>query len=193
MVRASTEELVRRTIAGDRAAFGSLYDRHAPAVQRFLVAQRLELDHQEVEDAVQETFMRLHGLLPRFEPRRPFEPYLLGIARLVALETERKGRPPLQLRERPRSEVEALTVEAEAARTVLRAEESSLVAQALAAIPAEARAVISLRFVSGLTMKGLADSLSVSVPTARSRLRAAARGFAAELSRLGVAPEEARA
>jgi len=44
--------------------------------------------------------------------------------------------------------------------------------------------------VTGLTMEELAGSLGCSVPTARSRLRQAARLLATELRRRGVVPQE---
>ena len=54
-------DLVRRA-AHDSEAFGALYRRHYPAIQRYL--RRRLGDSQVVEDAVAETFMT-PALLPR--------------------------------------------------------------------------------------------------------------------------------
>ena len=71
-----------------------------------------------------------------------------------------------------------------------RAEADGLVQDALAALKPEQRSALALRHTSRLTMRELADALSCSVPTARSRLREAARLFAAELRTRGLVPAE---
>ncbi len=174
--------LVAGVIAGDGEARGALYDRLAPAVQRVVVA--LGLRGAEVEDALQETFLRLFRDLGRFDPERPLRPYVLGIARRVALEAARQRRPgepapdDLPSRDTPAPE------------RAERAERRALVRDALAALGDEHRAALALRHAQRLTMQELADSLSCSVPTARSRLREAARRFAAELRQRGVLQHE---
>ena len=47
---------VRRTLAGDREAFGRLFDRHARLVRAIVVA--VSGDFGSVEDLTQETFLR---------------------------------------------------------------------------------------------------------------------------------------
>jgi RNA polymerase sigma-70 factor (ECF subfamily) len=183
VIEPSNEELVARTVRGDRAAFGALYDRIAPEVQRFLLGLRLDLDRHRIEDAVQETFLRLHRVLAQFDASRPLRPFVLGVARRVALELERRARPtaPIELDSRPGHG----TGVQEAA---LRAEEDALVARALVALPAEQRALMVFRFVNELTMQEVADALGCSVPTARSRLEEAGAAFSTALARAGHAP-----
>ena len=64
-------EDVRRALAGDREAFGRLFDRHARSVRAVVAA--VSCDFQAVEDMTQETFLRAHerlgnakGSSPRF-------------------------------------------------------------------------------------------------------------------------------
>jgi RNA polymerase sigma-70 factor (ECF subfamily) len=75
---------VARALAGDAAAFRALYDRHRPSVVR--VARGFaELDRDDVDDVVQEAFVRaFQGLAGLKEPAR-FGPWLLTIARNRAL------------------------------------------------------------------------------------------------------------
>lgn len=178
------EDLAARTVRGDRAAFGELYDRLAPDVHRFLVGLRLGLDHHRVEDAVQETFLRLHRLLPGFEAGRRVRPYVLGVARNVALELARSARPM-----RPLDAEAGPSREGEAHDAVLRAERDALLARALETLSAEHRTLVVLRFVSELTMQELSHALGCSVPTARSRLREATERLLGELAGAGLAPE----
>lgn len=79
----STEGLadwVRRAASGEGSAFSELYRRSRPQVAR-LVAGFAQLDPDEVEDVVQETFVRAFRALPRLKEVGAFESWLLAIAR----------------------------------------------------------------------------------------------------------------
>lgn len=176
-------DLVQRARAGDREARGALYDLLARDVQRCVCALNRRLPHSEVEDAVQETFLRLFAALERYEGDRPLRPFALGIARRVTLELGRRGRrsagEPEELAQAPSSDTPA-------PERAQRAEERRGVQAALESLDDELRAALSLRHTQRLTMRELATSLECSVPTARQRLRKAARLFAGELRRRGV-------
>lgn len=77
--RASDDsELVRRTLAGDRAAFDALVRRHQRNVYR--IAHGILRSASDAEDAVQEVFLRAFRYLPSFDPDRSFEGWLMAIA-----------------------------------------------------------------------------------------------------------------
>lgn len=175
-------DLVGRARDGEAAAFGVLYDRLAPDVQRFLANQEGGLGRHHVEDAVQETFLRLHRLLPEVDPARPLRPYALGVARRVGLELGRRVARRQTAAVEPDSLPGGLHVPDEASRL----ERERLVRRALAALDPEPRAVLVLRLVNGLGMQELADSLSCSLPTARARLREATAALTIQLERLGL-------
>jgi RNA polymerase sigma-70 factor (ECF subfamily) len=76
--------LVARALRNDAAAFRGLYDRHRPAV--FRVARGFgELDRDDVEDIVQEAFVRAFQNLAGLKEPARFAPWLLTIARNRAL------------------------------------------------------------------------------------------------------------
>jgi RNA polymerase sigma-70 factor (ECF subfamily) len=79
----SSEELtqwVRRAASGEESAFGELYRRTRPMVAR-LMAGFAALDADEVEDVIQETYVRAFKALPRLKEAGAFEAWLLSIAR----------------------------------------------------------------------------------------------------------------
>lgn len=162
-------------------ARAELYDQLAPHVHCFLLSLRLNLSQSELEDATQETFLRLFVDLQRLDPSRSARSYVLGIARHIALDICRKKRPPI-LRE-PGAAPAVVD-------DIARGEESLLVQQALAALSPEHRTLLSLRHVSHLTQRELAQTLGCSRPTVRARLQRAARAFALELGRRGVTTGE---
>ncbi|MCA8925633.1 MAG: sigma-70 family RNA polymerase sigma factor [Planctomycetes bacterium] len=176
-----TRDLILAARRGDLAACGALYDRLAPAAQRFVCALGLNLAPGEVEDVLQETFLRLLGTLEAFDLERPLIAWTLGIARRVALEQARKRKPSAQL---PEVAADARS----ASERLSRQETDHLVRDALEALTPDDRAALALRHTSRLSMRELAESLACSIPTARARLRAAAHRFAIELRARGVAP-----
>jgi RNA polymerase sigma-70 factor (ECF subfamily) len=71
------EELVRMTLNGDARAFTTLIDRHAPACLRY--ATRMLSDRADAEDVAQETFLRVHKALSRYDEQTPFKSWLFAI------------------------------------------------------------------------------------------------------------------
>ena len=89
-----TEELtewVRKAARGDTRAFSELYRHGRPLVARAL-SGFAQLDPDEVEDVLQESFVRAFKALPRLKEPAAFEAWLLSIARNRArTRLERKG------------------------------------------------------------------------------------------------------
>ena len=80
-----------RTLAGDREAFGRLYDRHARLVRA--VALGAGRDIATVQDLTQECFLRAYRNLPALREPGSFGPWVVGIARQLVREQRRRRRP----------------------------------------------------------------------------------------------------
>jgi RNA polymerase sigma-70 factor (ECF subfamily) len=81
----TNDDLVRRAIAGDIAAFGSLYDRTV----RLVRAVAADSGPDAADDATHDTFLRAFRTLRTLRDPARFAPWLVGIARLVVLERRR--------------------------------------------------------------------------------------------------------
>jgi len=179
----SDAELVARC-RQDRAAlhgsFQALYARHAGGAYRFL---RLMVGEAQAGDCLQETFLRVYRHLDRYDPRKPFGPWLLGIARHVALDALRRDsrRPaePLPAGELPAGGEPVPAVAA-------RREVDGLVREAVEGLPPTAREVFLLKQVEGLTFDEVAAALGCSVRTAKYRMKAAIDALAAVLRQRGL-------
>lgn len=183
----STRRLADEALAGNHESFGLLYDALVEPVRAFLFGLRLNLAATEMQDAVQETFVRLFCQLDRTKTARSMTPYVLGIARHVALDLQRKK---ARSEKAAGSDIERMADSTDVAERVARAEQDVLVARTLDALKPDQRALLTLRHVNGLTMEELATAVGCSVPTARTRLRSAARALAGELRQSGVIPRE---
>lgn len=99
-------ELVRRAAWGEAAAQRALYDKYRPAV--FRVARSFgELDRDDVDDVIQEAFIRGFRNLSSLQDKARFGPWLLTIARNRALTRLARRRSSQEMAEDLGREVQA--------------------------------------------------------------------------------------
>ncbi|HEX9611462.1 MAG TPA: sigma-70 family RNA polymerase sigma factor, partial [Gemmatimonadales bacterium] len=79
---------MRRTLAGDRGAFGALVERYAAQARR--VARAVLRDPDDADDAAQDAFLSALVKLDRYDPRRPFGPWLMRIVANAATDRRRR-------------------------------------------------------------------------------------------------------
>lgn len=187
---------------GDAGAFETLLRRHRPAVFTFLV--RLTADRGRAEDLLQETWMRVIGAAPRWEPRASFRTWLFTVARNLATDEARRA---AHRRSEPLpggGEGADRGVPSGAAHQLRdacpapdRAAESALLRPKLAAalerLPVEQREVFVLREYAGVPFAEIAEITGAPEPTVKSRMRYALEGLRRSLAELGVGPEDAAA
>jgi RNA polymerase sigma factor (sigma-70 family) len=162
--------------------FEAIFDRHAPAVYRYL---RLRLGHHLAEELTAETFARALRSREQFDVSHASAlPWLYGIAvnliRMHGRSEQRRHRAyrlfaqdaPIE----PPSAADADTrLDAQALAPAL--------GTALAALPPDQREVLLLHAWAGLSPAEIAQALSVSNATVRKRLHRARAKAAAQLTR----------
>ncbi|MFL6350548.1 MAG: RNA polymerase sigma factor [Bryobacteraceae bacterium] len=84
--------LVRAAQAGDRAAFGSLYEQYARMVHGILLAH---VSYTDAEDLVQDVFVQAIQQLSSLRNPAAFAGWLAVVARHIAADLHRKHRPAL--------------------------------------------------------------------------------------------------
>ncbi len=80
-------ELVQATIAGDRNAYGVLYDRYAPLVRA--VCHDCTRNVPDAQDLAQDVFLRAYTRLSQLRKPESFGPWVVGMARLRCSEWQR--------------------------------------------------------------------------------------------------------
>lgn len=161
---AAERELVRLAQHGNAEAFGRLVARYQQAI--FNIAYRLTGNQQDAEDVAQEVFVRTYQALDRFDPQRPFAPWLYRIATNTALNWVKRRRPEVHVDEgalladtTPGPEAQAIATETSAR---LRA--------AIATLPPNYRVAIELRHFQGLSYQEMSAALSVPLSDVKSWL-----------------------
>jgi RNA polymerase sigma-70 factor (ECF subfamily) len=184
-------ELVRRMAAGDERALGVLYDRWQQIVHA--VVMRILKSDSDVEDVVEEAFWQAWRQASRFETSRgTVQTWLLTIARSRALDRVRAMR---RRREEPlESEVGSVmdrqvSSEGNPALDAEASERRTIVASALAELPAEQREALELGYFGGLSQSEIAERTGQPLGTIKTRMRLAMQKMR---SRLMILREEAR-
>jgi RNA polymerase sigma-70 factor (ECF subfamily) len=172
-VNATDEELAVRAVAGSRPAFEELVSRYSLRLFHFLRSR--SGSDEDVEDLVQETFLKAYRNIGRYDPQRKFSTWLFTVAIRLSISRHRSQRAkPLPLDSEwpehpsPRPQ-EALIREEEAQ----RAGNIWLLARTLK--PSEYE-VLWLRYAEEMPMKEIARAtkrslVGVRVLLHRSRLK----------------------
>jgi RNA polymerase sigma-70 factor (ECF subfamily) len=163
-------DLVARALAGDEAAFRLLYDRHRPAVFR-LARGFASLGADDVEDVVQETFVRAFRALARLERPGRFGAWVLAIARNRALTKVLRARAAADLADDLERQAGALAGSAEALPDV-DAAEAEVVRRIIADLPpGPEKETVHLFYVEGrLSAREIAVRLGVGKSAITMRL-----------------------
>lgn len=82
--------LARQARKGNRDAFGHLVERYAMSARR--VARAVLHDDDEADDAVQDGILAAWRAIERFDPARPFRPWLMRIVVNAALDLRRRDK-----------------------------------------------------------------------------------------------------
>jgi RNA polymerase sigma-70 factor (ECF subfamily) len=180
-------ELLRRSAAGEEAAFNALYDRHQQAVYRFALycSGSVEL----AEEIAQEVFLLLIRAPQQYDATRgsSLQAYLCGVARnrlrehwkrshvLVPLDEEEHGQPP--------------PTDCEGALSDLTSREAlAALRHAVKALPLRYREVVVLCHLQGLGYREAAVILECAEGTVCSRLNRARALLVEKLKGCGACP-----
>lgn len=154
-----------RVVAGDRAAFETLYLRRAPMVLGHLV--KLVRDRTLAEDLMQTTFVSVLRSRDRYAAGQPVGPWLIAIATNAARDVLRRDRKRAALLSAnpPATSTEPVMPDHLARRRLV---------DALAQLPPTQRQAVWLHKVEGLSFEQIAQTLHLTAVAARLR---AHRGY----------------
>lgn len=155
-------ELAALAQAGDRDAFGELVRRYAGAARR--VARTALGDPDDADDAAQDGFLSALRHLGRYDPSRPFGPWLLRIVANAAADRRRRRKvrqadviPPSMASHASSPDA---TTDKRAFHAALRV--------ALTELPERQRMAVVLFDVEGYSHREIAEMLGVAEGTVRS-------------------------
>jgi len=191
------QALVERAQRGDQQAFGMLVEKYQRKLGRLL--SRMVRDQAEVEDVVQESFIKAYRALPNFRGDSAFYTWLYRIG----INTAKNYLVSMGRRPQVSKDIEIEDAEnfedGDELRT-LETPESSLMTKEIAqtvndtmmALPDELRTAITLRELEGLSYEEIATLMNCPIGTVRSRIFRARETIAEKLRPLLDTPEDKR-
>lgn len=179
-------KLVARVQAGDKAAFDLLVLKYQRKILRLL--SRMLRDQSEIEDVMQEAFIKAYRALPQFRGDSAFYTWLYRIAintarNWMASQSRRPSSPSLHQSEDGETfdEIDNLTDNNTPESLLASREIAESVNDSIQALPAELRTAIVLREIEGLSYEEIAQAMGCPIGTVRSRIFRAREAIATKL------------
>ena len=170
LTSASNLDLIRRCKGNEARAWREFSRRFTKQV--YSLCLRMLRNQAEAEDATQETFVRVHRYLDRFDSSRPLEPWLAGIGYNVCL----RRMPGVVAAARGEDDLDQVSSEEETDGLdrmedgASSREEAALLHSGLTALAAQDRALLHMHYWQGLGMAEIADAVEMPVNTVKIRL-----------------------
>jgi RNA polymerase sigma-70 factor (ECF subfamily) len=182
-------EVLERAARGDEAAFGEIVARFERPVYA-LVHRLMGGDAESARDLTQDVFLKAWRNLSRYDPERPFAPWFLKLAANLALNAREAARlrkaasldAPLPGSDAPREVADSAA--APAAERAADAELRDAVRRGIAALEGKYALPVALFYLEGLSVKEIAERLSLPEGTVKIRLHRARDVLKETLARL---------
>ena len=169
----SDETLIGRIAGGDQLAMRTLFARHRVALYRWLL--RLVRDEALAEDLLSDVFLDVWRQAASFRGRASVSTWLLAIARHMAASARRR-RNDAELDEATVSTVPDPADDAEV--TLQKKNRAEALRQSLHRLSPDHREVIDLAYYHGKSVKEIAEIVSISEATVKTRMFYARRKLA---------------
>ena len=177
----SDKALIKAAQRGDREAAAWLYHRHVEKVHR--ICYRIVLDSSQVQDCVQEVWLKVFRNLDRFRSGRSFAAWLNTVTTNTAIDYYRKWIRQRNHHHMNITRVEALSADKSPGR---HPSDKALIQQkiqeALEAISVNQRAAFTLRYFEEMPTADIARILGCTEGTVRVHLRRSLLALRARLA-----------
>jgi len=172
-------ELIDRFLRGDTVAFEALVQKYQQDIYR--LAYRMTQSADDAKDLSQETFLQAYRALQGFHRRSSFYTWLYRIAVHLCFHHRKRS-------SRVDSSAAVPDIPADSAPPLsglLEAEQQHAVAQAIAALPPQQRAALTLRVHQNLSYKEIGATLGCSEGAARANVFHAIQKLRVQLAGFG--------
>lgn len=155
--------LVRDHLAGDPDAFRKIYEKYGDKV--FASAYRIVGEHHAAADLTQEIFVKVYDELRSFKYQSKLSTWLFRVCVNHAINKANEIRRHTRIREKIGREGRGDPGGTREGRPL-----DEQIQKAIQALSPKLRAIVSLRYLEGLSYEEIAEVLEVSLGTVKSRL-----------------------
>ncbi len=165
------KELIENILAGRLDCFETVIGRYKRLLFSFLLSQHG--NYQEVEDIVQETYIKAFRHLDKFDQKRKFSNWLLTIAKNLLIDLRRKAGRSVTSTEVVEETLLGLKNEGgggQPQEEVLKKEKFQEVFDLIGKLPEEVRIPFILRVVDEQSYQDIAENLELPIQTVKNRI-----------------------
>ena len=167
-------DLIARALGGDQRAYERLVGKYERALFHHIL--RLVRAREDVDDLVQETFIKAFGALGSYTPQFAFSTWLYKIATNHAIDHLRKRRVPTTSIDKPIStkdgdmQMELPDDTYRPDKPLVEDQRRTLLADAVAQLPGKYRVVIEMRHQQEMTYDDIAEALDLPLGTVKAHI-----------------------
>lgn len=147
-------------------AFKVLYEKYAPKLHAF--SNRFNFTHEEAEEIVQETFIRIWQNRQSIDPDKSFNTFLITIAKHLIYNQIRHNSYKVKYANEKKSGIEKITANA-----VTERELQKLIHKGMGHLPDRCRKIFSKSRIDGLSNGEIANEMNISKSTVENQLNKA--------------------
>lgn len=167
------DKFVKRAIEGDQDAYKQLMDKYQKPL--YFHVLKMVRNHEQVEDLVQEAFMKAFNNLNSYNTNYAFSTWLYRITTNHTIDYLRKKKlnttsinDPVKTRD---GEMEIqISDDAETDRNIIRKERKQIIHNAINDLPKKYRRVIEMRHLQELSYQEIADQLDLPLGTVKAHI-----------------------
>lgn len=167
------DKFVKRAIKGDQDAYKDLMDKYQKPL--YFHVLKMVRNHEQVEDLVQEAFMKAFNNLDSYNTNYAFSTWLYRITTNHTIDYLRKKKlnttsinDPVKTRD---GEMEIqISDEAETDRNIIRKERKKIIHNAINNLPKKYRRVIEMRHLQELSYQEIAEQLDLPLGTVKAHI-----------------------
>lgn len=169
-------QAIRQFVLGHKEAFEFVY--HSTAPQLMQICRRYASNHDEAQDILQESYIKIYKSLKNFDLKAPFEPWAKRITINTAIDHYRKN---LNLTFRSLGNLDQIEDEEEifVSNDFLKLDIEKVMA-AVQELPVGYRIILNLFVLEHKSHKEIAETLQINESTSRSQLTKARKAIKAK-------------
>ena len=190
---ATEDVLIAEAKSSDGRAFEELSGRHVRSIRR--TVYRIVRNLEDTEDVMQDSLLKAYCSLPEFKGSCKFSTWMTKIAvnSALMLLRKRKARPEASLIRSDAADQTGQTWDiadpsSSIERRLAMQEAHDLLSRAVETLPANYRKVLEQFHLQEKSMREAADTLGISIPTAKARLFRARQALRSKLMAIGFLP-----
>ncbi|MGE7861263.1 sigma-70 family RNA polymerase sigma factor [Bacillus mobilis] len=162
-------DLIHLTLSGNKEAYSELYDKTIQEVYK--TSHFLIDDKTDVDDVVQEIYIQLYESLRKYDSKKSFRPWLIGLA-IKQIHSYRRKRW-MRLRIIKKAEEQRKPVQIDFSNDVVSKISNQKLIELIHKLPYKLKQVIILRYLHDYSQEEVAQILHIPIGTVKSRIHAA--------------------